>query len=349
MLSSGSVRRALAATAAAGMAAGLVALPNAAQAAVQTDFYAAVHADAHYTGSSSGVNCFNSGQESVTKQTTPQAFTAGTHHASESQSVTFTNTATPSDSVTVAGHVSATMTVVKSGVDLKSFKLSASGSMSVTHSLLTGSKCFGGGTAYGFGEMEFTEHSPGLLFLSRSIKKNAVGVVLILNVATGNPVAVDLGAVNSGMATGQAYLPKGTYALEEGVAGVDANGDINVGRDAGRNQSTAVSATVSATFVKGGSPVGAADGAATHYVMFPSSVKCSSGSATMQWTGAASKASSGVFLVNGKQKGSTQAPFAGQKVTVKVPSSSTAKITAKVKLKSGKTVTASRSYYACKG
>ncbi len=344
-----SLRRAMAATACAGVAVALAWIPaGSAQAAVHSAFIASASTSADYTGAGSGdCNLLTGVQES---QSPESDFSGGTRHATTSTSATYVNSNDATDRVHVKAASNATITVHKSGQDMSSFALSATGKVTVKNDLADASACRGGGEALGQAMVAFTEHKAGWFYLTRDTAKNSVTTFVVVNEDTGDLVTLDFWEGDESHATSRAFLTPGTYQIAETQTGVAVGTGGIFKRSAHESRSAKVSASLHARFVKAGSAPAGTKGAGRSYVAFPASVSCGTHRATLQWKSSASHVASGAFLVNGSKKASDGSPRGGEKIVLKhLSKTADLKITAKLRLKSGGTATATRTYAPCQG
>jgi hypothetical protein len=347
---SSSLRRAVAATACTGVAVALAWIPaGSAQAAVQSAFIASVSTDATYTGAGTG-DC-NLLTGTAQNQSAESDFSGGTRHASTSTSATFVNSNDATDKVHVKASSSSTITVRKSGQDMSSFALSATGKVTIKNDLANASACRGGGEGLGQALVSFTEHKAGWFYLTRDTAKNSISTFVVANNDLGELVTLDFWEGDESHATSRAFLAPGSYQIAETQVGLAVgNGGIFAKSAGADRRSAKVSAALHARFVKAGSAVAAAKGAGTSYVAFPGSVTCGQHQATLRWKSSAGHVLSGAFLVNGTKKASDSSPRSGEKIVLKhLSSTADLKITAKLRLKGGGKATATRTYASCQG
>jgi hypothetical protein len=152
-------------------------------------------------------------------------FGNGTKHAKVSLKATFTNTLNSSDSVTVKGSASTTLTLERKHGDLSSFDLSTGGSATISHTVAP-SQCrasalIGGGVE----EALFTESKKGYLYVTRDTKKNnSLAIYVIIDMKTDVPVAEEIFEGGQSHSTSRALLKPGRYALEETETAITAGG-----------------------------------------------------------------------------------------------------------------------------
>lgn len=218
------IHRSLAILASGGAAAALALIPaTGAHANVQAQFFAGGNASADNTGTGGGTCDLTSGDDSVT--TSPIAFTHGTKRRSANLSATFTNSLDSSDQVTVKGHTDSSLTLKRANGDLREFDLTGGGTVSISHTVL-GSECHASGLmGAAVQSFKFTEHKKGWLTITRNIKTaNGLTEYVLVNVATGNPVSLEVSQGGASTSTSKALLKPGTYGFEQVEVAVTAGG-----------------------------------------------------------------------------------------------------------------------------
>jgi hypothetical protein len=330
------LRRALAVTASAGLAAGLAWLPaSPAAAAVQSQMEAEVGADA-------GTDCpLTSGTDS--DSSTSGVFNSGKHSRSASFDGTFTNTGDPTDTVEASGHYKGTVSIHKRGGDLGKLQLEGSGAVLLDVAKGNNTGCDPQAVVEAATIAEFTEHKAGWLYLKRTTPaKQGLAITQVVNEASNEAVQFEVFQGGKSQATSRGFSKPGTFFAQL-VVGLTA-GDTGIFLKAGARSS------LSLVFYKAGSALTGTKGAGKSYVEFPGSISCGSHKATLRWKPSASKVAAGAFFVNGKKKASDSTPQGGEKVVLKhLSPKSDAKITAKLQLKGGGSATATRTYVPCKG
>jgi hypothetical protein len=270
-------------------------------------------------------------------------FSSGTKTHSVNLDASFANTGDASDTVEMIGHYASTLTVAKSGGSLTKAVMSGSGSVSVHRALGNATACAPQALVDGFSIASFTESKPGWMLVDRqTVAKQGLALAAVVHNGTGDTVAFDLWQGRASHATERGFVTPGSYQFE-----------LAVGLTAGVVPPLLKSppkTTVSMAFHPAGSaPFGTA-GSGKRFVSFPSSVSCGTHKATLRWTSNAGKVASGAFLVNGVKKASDATPHPGEAIVLKhLSSTADNTITAKLKLKSGGSASASRTYLPCKG
>ena len=168
-----------------------------------------------------------------------------------------------------------------------------------------------------------------------------VAVTEVQNSATDAPVQLDLFQGGASHAVSRGFSKAGPFNAEIFV-GV-TTGNIGLAKRAPHS-------SISMVFYRTGSALTGTKGAGTSYVAFPRSVGCGAHRATLRWKSGAGRVAAGSFLVNGKKKSSDATPNGGEKIVLKhLKAKADLEITAKLRLKSGGTATATRQYVPCQG
>lgn len=330
------LRRACAATASAGLAAGLAWLPaGPASALVKTELVlqGAANLDTGACPVTSGGN----------KTIATPLFSHGKRTRSLNFSATFTNTGDPSDTVQASGHYRATWAVAKKGADLHKVSLTGSGTVSLDVAKGAGTGCGDpSAVAEGGGILQFTEHHDGWFYVERTTPAiQGVAVTEVQNSATDAPVQLDLFQGGASHAVSRGFSKAGPF-----------NAEIFVGVTTGNTglAKRAPHSSISMVFYRTGSALTGTKGAGKSYLAFPRSVSCGAHQATLRWKSRAGHVAAGSFLVNGKKKASDGSPKGGEKIVLKhLKSTADITLTAKLRLENGGSATATRSYVPCKG
>jgi hypothetical protein len=336
MRRSTSLRRACAATASVGLAAGLAWLPaGPASAAVQTELIVqgAASVDTSTCSLTSGGN----------QMVTTPIFTHGKRTRSVNFSATFTNTGDSSDTVQASGHYRATWAVARQGADLHKASVVGSGTVSLDVAKGKNTACEPSAAAEGGGILQFTEHHAGWFYVERNTPAvQGIAVSEVENSTTNAPVQIDVFQGGKSHAVSRGFSKAGTFGAQ-----------IFVGVTAGNTgvlTKSAPHSSLSMVFYRAGSALTGAKGAGKSYVAFPSSVSCGAHQATLRWKSKAGRVAASSFLVNGKKKASDGSPKAGDKIVLKhLKSTADITVTAKLQLENGGSATATRSYVPCKG
>lgn len=336
MSRSTSLRRACAATASVGLAAGLAWLPSGpAAAAVQTELMVQGNASVDTT------TCPLTSGGSTTV-TTP-IFTHGKRTRSMNFSATYTNTGDSSDTVQASGHYRATWSVAKQGRDLRKAAVVGAGTVSLDVAKGKNTACDPSAAAEGGGLLEFTEHHGGWFYIERTTPAvQGIAVSEVVHAGTNDPVQFELFQGGKSHALSRGFSKAGQF-----------DADLFVGVTAGNSgvlTKSAPRSSVSMVFYRAGSALTGTKGAGRSFVAFPGSVSCGAHRATLRWKSGAGHVAAGSFAVNGKHKASDGSPKAGERIVLKhLRSKADLKITAKLRLKSGGTATATRQYVPCQG
>jgi hypothetical protein len=333
------VRRVVAGSASAGLAAALAWLPaGPASAAVSAQFGVVGSASA------AGTCTLTSSPGSDNPTSGVSTFSSGTKSHSVSLDASFANSGDPTDTVNMIGHYSASMSIVKQSGDLKSMTMKGSGSLSIDASKGSATACDPEALIAGESQpFTFTESNAGWLYVKRNTVAKSGLAATVVEDGNGNAVVVDLVQGNASNAVARGFTKAGTFQSIALVGLAAGNVPPIVGR-------TAPKSSVSLTFYKAGSSLGATRGAAKAFVDFPSSISCGARSATLRWKPSASKVKSGDFFVNGVKKATDSTPRGGEKIVLKhLSPKADIKLSTKVSLKAGGSATASRAYVPCKG
>jgi hypothetical protein len=335
MSSSSRLRRILAASACGTMAAGLAWLPaGPASAAVKFQF--AANATAEVSSSSCSLT---SGDANVSSQT--PILTHGKRNRSVAMDATFTATADSTDTVHATGHISGTAAVSKKGPNLSKATVTGTGAVSLHNSKGTNTVCDPSASVSSGVEMLFSEGAKGWLYVQRSTVAKAGVSEVIVETSAGKAVVFEIYQGGASKASTRAFVKPGKFTAAMAV-GATA-GQTIILKSPPRN-------SVSMVFRKAGSALTGTKGPGRAYVEFPGSVSCGAHRATLRWKSSAGRAAAGSFFVNGKQKASDGTPKGGEKIVLKhLKSKADLKVTAKVRLTSGGTATATRQYVPCQG
>jgi hypothetical protein len=334
MSSSSRLRRLLAASACGGLAAGLAWLP-ADPASAQVQFQFAARASAEVSSSCT----LTSGDADVTSQT--PILTHGKENRSVAMDATFTATGDSTDTVHATGHISGTAAISKKGPNLSRGTVTGSGAVALHNSKGSSTDCDPDATVSSTVEMLFTEGAKGWLYVQRSTVSKAAVSEVIVQSSSGRAVVFELYQGGASKASTRAFVKPGTFSAAMGV-GATAGASIFL-KSPQRN-------SVSMVFHKAGSALTGTKGAGKSYVAFPGSVSCGAHKATLRWKSRAGHVAAGSFFVNGKKKASDGTPNGGEKIALKhLKAKADLTITAKLRLKSGDTATATRQYVPCKG
>ena len=271
-------------------------------------------------------------------------FSAGTRKRHALFAGTFTNSGNASDTVDTSGEYTGTERMTKKGGDLAKASVSGTGSVSVDAALGANTDCGPSVTVEATGEMQFTEHHSGWLYLERTTPaKQGFVLTQLENSNTNAAVLFEIFFGGQSHALSRAFVKPGVYegslaiGLSFGAAGPFA-----------KAASSRTSASV--TFHKSGSALGRPKGAGKAYVELPGSVSCDHHKATLRWKASASHVASAAFFVNGKKKATDATPRGGEKIVLKhLKARADIKIAAKLQLKGGGSATATRTYVPCKG
>ena len=332
-------RRVLAATAATGMAAALAWLPAGPASAAVAATYGVVG-----QASTSGSCTLTSSPGSDSPTSGISHFSSGTKKHSVNLDASFANTGDATDTVNMVGHYTSSMNIVRKGGNLASMTMKGSGNVSIDASKGSATACVPEALVAGETQpFQFTETSPGWLYVSRhTVSKSGLAATVVQD-ADGNAVLLDIvqGNASNGLARG--FTKPGAFSSLVLVGLAAGNVPPIIGKAA--QQSSVV-----LTFHKAGSALAGTKGTGKKFVEFPSSVSCGSKKATLRWTSSAGKVASGAFFVNGNKKASDSTPRGGDKIVLShLSPKADIKITAQLKLKAGGSATASRSYVPCKG
>jgi hypothetical protein len=214
-------RRGLAVVAGAGAAAALTLLPGTAHAAVKGLYAATGESDVRYVGPTSGGTCtLTSGDDNpVGKVST---FSHGTKRSSVDLKTRYTSSDNSSDVTTVKGHLDSALTLKRKAGDLKSFALSAGGTLSVSHAV-PGSACQATGSMLAqVPQLQFTEHHKGWFYLTRDTKKpNSFTEFILVNLNTNSAVALDVYSGTKSHVTSRVKLGAGNYMVEQTQIGLE--------------------------------------------------------------------------------------------------------------------------------
>jgi hypothetical protein len=337
MRRSTSLRRACAATASVGLAAGLAWLPaGPASAVVQTELRLQGVADVD----TSTCPLSSGGDQSVT---TP-VFTHGKRTRSVNFSATFTNTGDSADTVQASGHYRATWAVAKQGRDLHKASVTGSGSVSLDVAKGKNTACGEpSAAAEGGGLLQFTEHHDGWFYVERTTPAvQGIAASQVVNAATNAPVQFDIFQGGESHAVSRGFSKAGGFNAQIVVGVTAGNGGVPLKR--------APHSSVSMVFYRSGSALTGTKGAGKSYVAFPGSVSCGAHKATLRWKSKAGHVAAGSFLVNGKKKASDGSPKGGEKIVLRhLRSTADITVTAQLQLENGGSATATRSYVPCKG
>jgi hypothetical protein len=331
-------RRTIAVTASAGLAAALAWLPaGPASAAVVAQFVAQGSA----TTSPSCTLTAGADQPSSAGTT----FSSGTRSQSVDLDATFTNTGDPTDTVSMAGHYTAGMTIANRGGDLSKLVATGKGGLGITAAQGSASACLPQAFIDLFGFFEFTESQSGWIYVDRTtVPEQGVALTSVADEATSKAIALDVwqGAGSSALSRG--FLTPGTFG-----------GEIAVGLTAGNVPpiipfKSAPQSTIAVTFHRSGSAFSRTTGSAGKFVRFPGAVSCSGHKATLTWKAGASKVAAGSFRVNGHKKASVSNPKAGHHVVLRhLSGTADNTISVLLALDGGGHASASRLYVPCKG
>jgi hypothetical protein len=257
-----------------------------------------------------------------------------------------------SDITTVSGHYSGSAHVVKKGAAFSTASVTGSGHLNITRALGKSSTC--DASVQLLNAVEVISKQPaGWYYVTRNTTKSSLTETIVIpgvGLGTTPPVIFEAYQGGANTVTQRAFVPKGTYltALISGLEG----GDFKILTASSKNGSTVTRGsktnTMSAVFRNAGSALKGAKGSATHFVKFPATVSCSHHSATLTWSGSASKVASSAFYVNGKKKASVSNPNAGHRVVLShLGATADNTITAKLSLTGGGTATAKALYVPC--
>jgi hypothetical protein len=291
--------------------------------------------------STSGPTCTEVGTEP--SQSTP--FVNGAASATVSMDTTVTNTDAvtpdPGDHTHVTGTLSATARLKKHNGSMTSFLLSGSGQVSVDSAEGAASQCNVTAQMEAVTASLFTETKSGWVYVTRQQPK---GIATLMAIAKSDGTAPyeDLFTGPKSTNTERVFLTPGTYeTVNLFILSTSPVFLLKAGTP---------STKLSGAFYLAGSAFGGTKGTAGKFVKFPASISCSHHSAKLTWTGRAGQVAAGSFLVNGQKKASVRNPAVGRSVVLRhLGKTADNKITAKLSLKGGGHVTASRSYVPCKG
>lgn len=336
MRTSTTQRRVLAASASIGMAAALALLPAGPAAASVAAQFAA-----QGSASTSASCTLSSGDDSV--QSGISSFSSGTRKHSVNLDASFANTGDATDTVNMIGHYTSTMTIGKSAGNLTKAVMTGQGNVSIDAAQGNATDCEPQALVAGVSIVQFTESKAGWLYLTRhTVPKAGLGVALVSNVATDNAVVLDLYQGNASDAVSRGFVKPGTYSSTM-LVGLTAGNVPPIFLKAAQQSSMAL------VYHKAGSALAGTQGAGKKYVEFPGSISCGTHKATLRWKSSASKVASGAFFVNGNKKASDSTPKGGEKIVLKhLKPRADITISAKLKLKSGGTAAAKRTYVPCK-
>jgi hypothetical protein len=334
MSSSSRPRRFLAASACCALAAGLAWLP-AGPASAQVKFQFAASASAEVSSSCT----LTSGDPSVSSAT--PILTHGKRNRSVAMDATFTATGDSTDTVHATGHISGTVAVSKKGRNLGKAVVTGSGAVALHNSKGTNTVCDPNATVSSNMEMLFSEGAKGWLYVQRSTAFKAGASEVIVQTSSNKAVVFELYQGGPSHSSTRAFVKPGSFSAAMAV-GVTAGQSIIL-KSQPRN-------FVSMVFHKAGSALTGTKGAGRSFVAFPGSISCGAHRATLRWKSGAGHVAAGSFAVNGKHKASDGSPKAGERIVLKhLRSKADLKITAKLRLKSGGTATATRQYVPCQG
>jgi hypothetical protein len=211
-----SLRRAFAGVATLGATAALAMLPGSAHALVTTEYAALASSSASYVGPTSGGTCdLASGQDSE-----PISGIATFHHGTKHRSIDLKNTYTSSDDsadkLKVKGHLDTSMTLRRQGKDLKSFEVTAGGTLTATHTVSHSACALDGAVVQtGTENFAFTEHHAGWFYLTRdTTRPHSFVQFALVNVKSGDLVALDFYQGTKSHVTSRAKLKPGTYVVD---------------------------------------------------------------------------------------------------------------------------------------
>jgi hypothetical protein len=347
MRSSQRLRRALAVPGCAGLVSALTWLPaGPASAMVTNTFVAVADASSNYTGTD-GFTCnLTSGADSASSTSTQ--FSSGATTKSVDLDATFTSGANPSDITTATGHFKGSLSVSKHHGDLASFKLTGSGSATISHTLGSASQCQTSAFLAVEATTRFSETGPGWLYVHRQTGRAAESVFFAINESTDQLVLLDQFAGGASRSTERAFLTPATYNVPEWFVGVDSSQTAAL--RSGTALRTDLASQMTGRFYAAGSAFSGTHGAAARFVRFPGSISCSHHSARLTWKSGAFKVAGGSFFVNGRKFSSVSHPKGGQHVVLRhLSGTADNKITAKLTLRGGGKVSASRAYVPCEG
>jgi len=254
---------------------------------------------------------------------------------------TFTATGDSTDTVHATGHISGTVAVSKKGPNLGKAVVTGSGAVALHNSKGTNTVCDPNATVSSNMEMLFSEGAKGWLYVQRSTAFKAGASEVIVQTSSNKAVVFELYQGGPSHSSTRAFVKPGSFSAAMAV-GVTAGQSIIL-KSQPRN-------FVSMVFHKAGSALTGTKGAGRSFVAFPGSIRCGAHRATLRWKSGAGHVAAGSFSVNGKHKASDGSPKAGERIVLKhLRSKADLKITAKLRLKSGGTATATRQYVPCQG
>jgi len=193
----------------------LTMLPGAAHAGVITQYAAFASSESQYTGSTTGVTCdLSAGSDNELSGIAK--FAHGTKRRSVTLRSTYTRSDDSTDRVKVRGHLDSSMTLRRAGRDLRSFALTAGGSLSVSHAI-SGSSCdVQARVAAGTEGFRFTEHHGGWLYLTRDTRKpDSFMSYELINAKSGHVLAFETFQGTKSHQVSRTRLKPGTYRLEQ--------------------------------------------------------------------------------------------------------------------------------------
>lgn len=266
---------------------------------------------------------------------------------SAAQTVTTTNDNDAGDTVSSTSSATVRGWLRASGSNPTSIDLTASGASGSTSSRAT-SACTATSYAGGMLTTEFTLHHATIATIDASGSGTGDYMWMVAPAAAGGANPLGLSAPSSALMSGSAqsitshtvmYLPAGTYAAS--ATGLVANQED---RTTSLRRGTA---RVHIALAAAGSRTAAARSA---YVLMPASRSCSTHRVIPKITTSKKllkKIKSIVFQVNGHTVKKLTHPKRGALVKLAAPDSLPITVTAKVKLRTGKTATSSASYLQC--
>ncbi len=310
-------------------------------AAAANEFAAFGQSNSNYTGPTPGQNCnASSGTPSVTSPIA--TFATGTKRRSVDLDATFTNSTNAGDTTRVTGHYDATLSVAARHGSLKSFRMAGDGNLAINRAAGSASQCDTSASIGGEAQSQFNENNAGWLYVKRITGSKLIESIFALTNSSGQEVSLDLFVGHQSSENSRVFLRPGTYGIPLWEILLLADSSVAA-------RSVPLSNSISGHFYKAGAALASARGSARKYVAFPGSVTCGTRKATLRWKSGARKVDSGSFYVNGAKKASVSTPRAGHHIVLRhLSRTADTKITAKLKLKSGKTATATRSYVPCK-